>query len=306
MDDQANEAIDPMDEAINLIANSEESDTPEVEDDEEEQDDFPEGEEEQDEPPAPKEVLFAGQKFAIPEGTPEEVVVKVEELGKQLQGDYTRKTQELATREQQAVQVVQRELDTGRQQVQQGIQMVQALVQAVGGLQDPAALAQLAETDPGEWVKANARQQQVMQYLQHLQSQQSALEQQAAQLEAQRLESAKSQAWQRLTEEGISRDGLQKLWHDAKASFPFLTDEKLGQVLDAESWLVLKDAIAYRQLKAQKPAVAKQVAEAPKLPQGKKPMSQDDRARLDARKAVQRRGGAGMRDLAAFLATNQR
>ena len=305
MDDQAPEAIDPMDEAINLIANSEESDTPEVEDDDEEQDESPEGEEEQ-EAPAPKEVLFAGQKFAIPEGTPEEVVTKVEELGKQLQGDYTRKTQELATREQQAVQVVQRELETGRQQVQQGIQMVQALVQAVGGLQDPAALAQLAETDPGEWVKANARQQQVMQYLQHLQSQQSALEQQAAQLEAQRLETAKSQAWQRLSEEGISRDGLQKMWVDAKASYSFLTDEKLSQVLDAESWLVLKDAIAYRQLKAQKPAVAKQVAEAPKLPQGKKPMSQDDRARLDARKAVQRRGGAGMRDLAAFLATNQR
>lgn len=311
MDDQATEAIDPMDKAAALIANSlDESGLPE----EEEQDELPDetGEEPEDAEAeeasateAPKEVTFAGQKFDLPANTPPEVVEKVAEIGKQLQGDYTRKTQELASREKQAAEIVQSELNQGRQHINQALQQAQAVIQAVGGFMDPAQLAQLAETDPAAWIQANARQQQLSAYLGQVQQQAQALEQQAKQAEAQRTEAAKQEAWQRLNAEGIDRKGLEKLWLDAKQTFS-LTDERLSQVLDAESWLVLRDAIAYRQLKAQTPAVTKKVAEAPKLPQAKQPMPQEIRQKLDARKAVTRKGGASMRDLAAFIATNQR
>lgn len=312
MTDQAQAAIDPMQNAIDLIANSDD----ESDDLEEEQDDAPpedEGEESKDAPEeegateAPKPVVeFAGQKFEIPEGTPPELVGKVQEIGKNLQADYTRKTQDLVSREQQAAAVVQRDLDQGRQHVANAIQQAQAVVQAIGGFMDPAQLAQLAEQDPGEWARQSARQNQLAQYMGQLQQHQQALAEQAKQAQDQAQEAAKQQAWQRLNEEGVTREALQKTWADAKTAFPFLTDEKLSQVLDAESWLVLRDAVAYRQLKAGKPAITKKVAEAPKLPTASKPMSKDDRARLDARKAVQRRGGAGMRDLAAFIATNSR
>lgn len=313
MDDQANEAIDPMDQAASLIANSlDESEPPE---EDEEQTEAPEepGEESEDAEAeeagateAPKEVVFAGQKFDLPANTPPEVVEKVAEIGKQLQGDYTRKTQELASREKQAAEIVQNELNQGRQHINQALQQAQAVIQAVGGFMDPAQLAQLAETDPTAWVQANARQQQLSAYLAQVQHQAQALEQQAKQADAQRQEAAKQEAWQRLSAEGIDRKGLEKLWVDAKESFSFLTDERLSQVLDAESWLVLRDAIAYRQLKAQKPAISKKVAEAPQLPKPKQPMPQDVRQKLDARKAVTKKGGASMRDLAAFIATNQR
>lgn len=312
MTDQANEAIDPMDAAAALIANSlDESDPPE---DDEEQDAAPEdaGEEPEDAPPeeesateAPKEVTFAGQKFDLPANTPPEVVEKVAEIGKQLQGDYTRKTQELASREKQAAEIVQNELNQGRQHINQALQQAQAVIQAVGGFMDPAQLAQLAETDPAAWIQANARQQQLSSYLGQVQQQAQALEQQAKQAEAQRMEAAKQEAWQRLNAEGIDRKGLEKLWADAKQTFS-LTDERLSQVMDAESWLVLRDAIAYRQLKAQTPAISKKVAEAPQLPKAKQPMPQEVRQKLDARKDVTRKGGASMRDLAAFIATNQR
>lgn len=312
MTDQANEAIDPMDAAAALIANSlDESDPPE---DDEEQDAAPEdaGEESEDAPPeeesateAPKEVTFAGQKFDLPANTPPEVVEKVAEIGKQLQGDYTRKTQELASREKQAAEIVQNELNQGRQHINQALQQAQAVIQAVGGFMDPSQLAQLAETDPAGWIQANARQQQLSAYLGQVQQQAQALEQQAKQAEAQRMEAAKQEAWQRLNAEGIDRKGLEKLWSDAKQTFS-LTDERLSQVLDAESWLVLRDAIAYRQLKAQTPAISKKVAEAPQLPKAKQPMPQEVRQKLDARKAVTRKGGASIRDLAAFIATNQR
>lgn len=312
MTDQANEAIDPMDTAAALIANSlDESDPPE-EDEEQPEATEETGEESEDAETeeegateAPKEVVFAGQKFDLPANTPPEVVEKVAEIGKQLQGDYTRKTQELASREKQAAEIVQNELNQGRQHINQALQQAQAVIQAVGGFMDPAQLAQLAETDPAAWIQANARQQQLSAYLGQVQQQAQALEQQAKHAEAQRIEAAKHEAWQRLNAEGIDRKGLEKLWVDAKQTFN-LTDERLSQVLDADSWLVLRDAIAYRQLKAQTPAVTKKVAEAPQLPKAKQPMPQEVRQKLDARKAVTRKGGASMRDLAAFIATNQR
>lgn len=312
MTDQANEAIDPMDTAAALIANSlDESDPPE-EDEEQPEATEETGEESEDAQPeeegateAPKEVVFAGQKFDLPANTPPEVVEKVAEIGKQLQGDYTRKTQELASREKQAAEIVQNELKQGQQHINQALQQARAVIQAVVGFMDPAQLAQLAETDPAAWVQANARQQQLGAYMAHLQQQAQELDQQVKQADAQRMEAAKQEAWQRLNAEGIDRKGLEKLWMDAKQTFN-LTDERLSQVLDADSWLVLRDAIAYRQLKAQTPAVTKKVAEAPQLPKAKQPMPQEVRQKLDARKAVTRKGGASMRDLAAFIATNQR
>lgn len=312
MTDQANEAIDPMDTAAALIANSlDESDPPE-EDEEQPEATEETGEESEDAQPeeegateAPKEVVFAGQKFDLPANTPPEVVEKVAEIGKQLQGDYTRKTQELASREKQAAEIVQNELKQGQQHINQALQQARAVIQAVGGFMDPAQLAQLAETDPAAWVQANARQQQLGAYMAHLQQQAQELDQQVKQADAQRMEAAKQEAWQRLSAEGIDRKGLEKLWMDAKQTFN-LTDERLSQVLDADSWLVLRDAIAYRQLKAQTPAVTKKVAEAPQLPKAKQPMPQEVRQKLDARKAVTRKGGASMRDLAAFIATNSR
>ena len=308
MDDQANEAIDPMDQAASLIANSLDESEPLEED--EEQTEAPEepGEESKDAEAeeagateAPKEVVFAGQKFDLPANTPPEVVEKVAEIGKQLQGDYTRKTQELASREKQAAEIVQNELNQGRQQVQAAISQIEAAIQNIGGFLDPVQMEYLKAEDQKEWGIRFRLQNGFLQASQQLQQ----LNDQDEQLKARRAEAAKQEAWQRLNAEGIDRKGLEALWSGAKEAYGF-TDERLSQAIDAESWLVLRDAIAYRQLKAQKPAISKKVAEAPQLPKPKQPMPQDVRQKLDARKAVTKKGGASMRDLAAFIATNSR
>lgn len=308
MEDQADTAVDPLEKAINLIANSEDESDPQDEEQEEgteeAEEDESEAEEEASEP-AKVQVLVAGQPVDLPEGTPPEVAEKVQEIGKSLQADYTRKSQELSSREKQAAEQVQKELSEGRQHIQKSIQQAHAVIRAVGGLMDPTELAQLASADPQAWIQANARQQQLMNYLGQLDQQGKQLAEQEQKAQAERLETAKSQAWQRLGEEGIDHDALQKLWNGAKHHFG-LSDAQLSNVLDADSWIVLRDAIAFRELKAAKPAVTKKAAEAPKVPEAKRPMSKDDRARLDARKAVQRRGGASMRDLAAFLETNRK
>lgn len=309
MAEQADTALDPFEKAIDLIANSSESDEEGQVDGASDQDE----EEPTDDDPAPGEkasgekaseatvVEFAGQKFAIPDGTPPDLVESVKEVGKSLQADYTRKTQELVSREQQAAELVSREYEQGKQQVEQAIQQAYAVMTAFGGVMSPQELAQLAQTDQSEWVKQSARQQQLQHYLNDLHQRHQAITEQHTKHQEQQKEAAKQQAWQRLNSEGIDRDALAKLWSDAKNSYEFLSDERLSNVLDAESWLVLRDAIAYRQLKASKPGVTAKVTAAPRLPEGKKPMSKEDRAFLDSRKSVMRRGGARIGDLAAFI-----
>lgn len=310
--DQADEAVDTLDRAAQLIANSpDEDESDDIDEIDGEAPPEKDGEDDSDakdgatETPK-REVTFAGQKFEIPEGTPEDVAVKVEEIGKNLQADYTRKTQDLVSREKQAAEIVQSELNQGKQHIQQALMQAQAIIQAIGGFMGPEEMARLAQEDPQAWIAQSARQGQINALIDQLNTQAQAVVQQAQQAEMMRLEAAKQEAWQRLSEEGINREGLQKLWGDAKQAYPFITDERLNQVLDAESWLVLRDAIAYRQLKAKAPATVKAAAQAPKLPEAKKPMSKDDRSRLDARKAVQKKGGASLRDLAAFIETNKR
>ena len=119
-------------------------------------------------------------------------------------------------------------------------------------------------------------------------------------------EATKQEAWTRLNEQGVSREALQSIWTEALTSYDFLSNEKLANVLDADSWLILRDAVAFRKLQGQKSEIKKKVSEAPKLPESRKPMTQTDRARLDARKAVMRKGGASLRDLSAFIETNMR
>lgn len=317
MPDQATEAVDPFEQAMGLIANEEDSsDTDEEEqaqsasaaEEEEATDDTdaPEDEASEGKQSEKIRVEFAGQSFDVPDGTPPELVEAVKDVGRNLQADYTRKTQELSARERQAAEIVSQEMEAGRQQLQRAVEQTYAVIQAVGGLMDPVQLAQLAETDPAEWIKANARQQHLGTLISGLNQQADVVVQQAKQAEDRRIEAAKQEAWQRLQAEGINRDSLQTIWKDALETFPFLTNEKLNNVLDADSWLVLRDAIAYRKLQASKPAIQKKVADAPKLPEGKKPMTKEDRARLDSRKAVMRKSGASMRDLAAFIANNSR
>ena len=127
MSDQATDAVDPMEKAMSLIANSEEE-SDELEDDEQLQATEDEGEESEDgEDTATEEtpavvIEFAGNKFEVPEGTPPELVGKVQEIGKNLQADYTRKTQELVSRETQAAEIVKNDLEQGRRVVATAIE----------------------------------------------------------------------------------------------------------------------------------------------------------------------------------------
>ena len=101
-----------------------------------------------------------------------------------------------------------------------------------------------------------------------------------------------------LIELGIDRDRLAKAYQDVSKTYGF-TQEELGQVLDHRQVRVMLDALAYRQLKEQKPAVQKKVSEAPKLPNKANPTPQK---RKDVQLEKRFQGGrAKLNDLAAYL-----
>lgn len=313
MDEQAEQALDPMEQAMALIANSpDESDPPEEEQEAKPADDdaeeAPGGDDAPEEKPASEEPRKVKVTVKDEEGNDLEEEVTEDELkaGYQRQRDYTRKTQALSEREREAAQVFTSKLEETRTQYVTQLQQTYQALNAVAGLRSDDDMAVLAQTDPGAWVAEQQRQQQVR-GVQAAISQQIMAQAEEAQRERNaQIEAVKQKTWQRLKEEGIDRNQLAGLFEAAKKSYSFITDERLGNTLDWESVLILKDALAYRKLKEQKPLVTKQVKEAPKLPESKAAPTKHERAQTEAKRAFKRPGGGSLKDLAAFINANQR
>jgi hypothetical protein len=290
-----------------LEADTEES-TEEIDTDDEETDgqeeskDDESDDEDAEDTPAPDRKLKVTVKGE--DGTEQEIEVDESELvkGYQRQADYTRKTQELAQREHQAVEILKAKHDEFAQEYLTKAEASRAAIVQLAGLRSPEEMAQLAQTDPAAWVAENQRQQSIYSVLSQL-DQQIATERQAIeQRNQQQIQQARAEmfqrSWAELQKDGIDRDRLAKAYQDVSKTYGF-TQEELGQVLDHRQVRVMLDALAYRQLKEQKPAVQKKVSEAPKLPSKNNPTPQK---RKDVQLEKRFQGGrAKLNDLAAYL-----
>lgn len=299
---------DAESEQEELEADTEEStaegDTDDEETDGQEESDDEESSEDEDaeETPAPERKLKVTVKGD--DGTEQEIEVDESELvkGYQRQADYTRKTQELAQREHQAVEILKAKHDEFAQEYLTKAEASRAAIVQLAGLRSPEEMAQLAQTDPAAWVAENQRQQSIYSVLSQL-DQQIATERQAIeQRQQQQIQQARAEmfqrSWAELQKDGIDRDKLAKAYQDVSKTYGF-TQEELGQVLDHRQVRVMLDALAYRQLKEQKPAVQKKVSEAPKLPSKNNPTPQK---RRDVQLEKRFQGGrAKLNDLAAYL-----
>ena len=280
-----------------------EGDTDDEETDgQEESDDEESDDEEAEDTPAPDRKLKVTVKGE--DGTEQEIEVDESELvkGYQRQADYTRKTQELAQREHQAVEILKAKHDEFAQEYLTKAEASRAAIVQLAGLRSPEEMAQLAQTDPAAWVAENQRQQSIYSVLSQL-DQQIATERQAIeQRNQQQIQQARAEmfqrSWAELQKDGVDRDKLAKAYQDVSKTYGF-TQEELGQVLDHRQVRVMLDALAYRQLKEQKPAVQKKVSEAPKLPSKNNPTPQK---RKDVQLEKRFQGGrAKLNDLAAYL-----
>lgn len=277
---------------------TDEEDTDGQEDSEDEESE----EEDAEDTPAPERKLKVTVKGD--DGTEQEIEVDESELvkGYQRQADYTRKTQELSQREHQAVEILKAKHDEFAQEYLTKAEASRAAIVQLAGLRSAEEMAQLAQTDPAAWVAENQRQQSIYGVLSQLDQQIAAERQAIEQRQQQQIQQARAEmfqrSWAELQKDGIDRDRLAKAYQDVSKTYGF-TQEELGQVLDHRQVRVMLDALAYRQLKEQKPAVQKKVSEAPKLPSKANPTPQS-RKNVQLEKRFQG-GRAKLNDLAAYL-----
>lgn len=260
------------------------------------------GEEEPDEP------TTADRKIKVPDrhedGTVTEIEVTEKELiaGYERQAAFTRKTQALAQRENQAVEFLTAKHEEVKNHYLQQAELAKAAVIQIAGLKTEDELASLASSDPAAWVAETQRQRQISNYLaglnQQIEGEKQQAKAQADQRSAQAIKQAYETAWQELSKDGIDKPKLQKIYADVGKAYGF-SNEELGAVYDHRLVRALKDAAAYRALQAQKPAVMAKAQAAPRMPTKQTPPAQERRDKeLDNRF---RTGRAKLNDLAAFL-----
>jgi len=205
------------------------------------------------------------------DGEEQELEVSEEELvkGYHRQQDYTKKTQALAERENQAVEFLKAKHDEFRQQYLSQAELARAAVTNMAGIKTEAELAELANSDPAAWVAESQRQKEIFNYLNYLDQQINGERQRASQeqteRQAQTLQEQYQKAWTVLEKEKIDKPALAKIYTDAKKVYGF-TDEELGGVYDSRLVMALRDAAAYQALKSKKAEVTKKAVDAPRVP----------------------------------------
>lgn len=268
-------------------------------DNEEEADDQTDDESEEEEPAPDRKVkvtVKGEDGTEVVEEVPESELVK----GYQRQADYTRKTQALVERENQAVQMFQAKHQEIQANYLQQAEVTRAAIVQMAGIKTAQDMAYLAESDPAAWVAENQRQIQINAYLNSLDKQIQGERQQAQAAQQQQQEQAKKQAfdtaWKNLTDAKIDRTALEGIFTSASKNYGF-TQEELSNIYDHRAVLLMKDAAAYRELQSKKAEVTKKADAAPRLPNKQNVSNPQNKALEQKFKS----GRAKLSDLAALL-----
>ena len=290
--DDQQELIEPTDES----PSDEDTDAPETDDD---SPDDGEGD------PAEKPDPTSGRKIKVTvkgeDGADLEQEVDEKELiaGYTRQADYTRKTQALAQREEQAVEVVKARVTEAQNHYIQQAQMAQALVAQFAGMRSPEEMMQLAQTDPASYVAEQARMQQVQHQIAGLQNQWQQTQFQQQQQQQAELQKSFAKCWGVIGQQGIDKPKLQHIFDSVSKDYGIAQD-RFATLNDPAVVLVMRDAVAYRELQKKTAEVKKKAEAAPRLPQ-KQSVPRNEAQ--DSKRVVRLRSGKGSRDdLAAFIA----
>lgn len=238
------------------------------------------------------------------DGTETEQEVSEDELvkGYHRQSDYTRKMQALTEREDQAVQFLKTKHNEVAKQYTEKAELTLRAVAQMAGLRSESDMAQLAHDDPAAWVQENQRQQSISRYLQNLsqelQGERQRMTQEQEQANAQAIEKQARKTWEVLASEKIDKPKLAAIYQDVNKQYGF-SNEELSNVYDHRLVQMMRDATAYRALKAKAPEVTRKVNAAPPLPSKQAtPAAERKQHAIEARF---KGGRAKLSDLAAYL-----
>lgn len=284
------------------IAPTDESPSDEDTDEPETDDDSPDDGEDD---PAEKPDPTSGRKIKVTvkgdDGADLETEVDEKELiaGYQRHADYSRKTAELARREEQATEIVRAKVTEAQTHYVQQAQMAQALVARLAGLRSPEEMLELSRQDPAAYVAEQARQQQVHSMIAGLQNQWQQEQFRAQQEQQVALQQSFARCWGVLGQKGIDKPKLQHIF-DSVAKDYGIAQDRFATLNDPAVVMVMADAVAYRELQKKKTEVTQKATAAPRLPQ-KSNVPRNDAP--DKKRVERLRSGRGSRDdLAAFIA----
>lgn len=257
-----------------------------------------------DEEPTPvaSKVTF---KVKAADGTEETVELSPDELPSAFlrQKDYTQKTQALAERENQAVQVLQSKHEELRAQYLQQAAFARQAVEQMAGFRSDADMAQLAQADPAAWVAESQRQQQLRAFLggleANLQREREQASAQAQAMQQRQYQQTIAASWAELEKDKIDPPALVKIYESTAKHYGYQPQE-FGSVTDHRLVRLMRDAVAYRELKAKAPEVTRKAQDATRMPAARQatPAQERQKQSLDARF---KGGRAKLNDLAAYL-----
>jgi hypothetical protein len=219
--------------------------------------------------------------------------------GMMLKADYSRKRAAEETERQHFAQKTIEALESRRGQQLQQLEALSRSADALLGVVDQNALAQLAQSDPGAWVAA---QQRLMFYEQHRTQIRAAIQaeiEEGSRVQKGMEEQAKAKAWIELETMGIDRPKLRTLYDNVTRHYG-IEEHRFETVNDPKLIAIMRDAVAYRQLREKTAAITRQAQDAPRLPSPRQPVPHSERVTkaLDARFKT---GKATMNDLAAYF-----
>ena len=204
------------------------------------------------------------------DGSDSTIKVSKDELvkGYQRQSDYTRKTQGLVERENNAVEVFKSKYgELQSEYVRKAEFATQAMIQ-MAGFRSDAEMDHLAVQDPSVWAQETQRQNQIRKMLGTLVDQTQA-ERQRSSEEAQNYQDMQTQrqtdkSWTELRKDGVDKQKLQKTYESVMKNYGY-EPQDLATVTDYRLVRMMADANAYRELKTKAPAVTQQAKAAPKV-----------------------------------------
>lgn len=248
-------------------------------------------------------------KFKVPvkgeDGADTTIEVDEKELiaGYQRHADYTRKAMELGNREREAHQVVTKQLEEGRNYYLHQAQVAHTLVRTLAGLRSPQEMATLAQTDANLYVQETARERAINDVLGQIEQGMHHETQQGEQLSHQQQVQEYQRAWGVLGQQGIDKPKLQKIFEGVAKDYG-VPRERFAKVTDPALVLIMRDAMAYREIKNKAATVKPKPGDAPRLPAARQAVPNREKVN----KAVAARfksGRAKVDDLAAFLHANK-
>lgn len=261
-----------------------------------------ESEDDEDKPPTPDQKITIKVKGKDGEET---LQLTHDEIASSYlrQGDYTKKMQGLAERENQAVQFLQTKHEEVRNQYLEQAAFARSAVEQMAGFRTESEMAQLAHSDPAAWVAENQRQGQIKAFLGTLDSnlkreREQASEQSKAQQQKQYQQTIEA-SWSELAKEKIDRPALVKIYESTAKHFGFKPEE-MGNITDHRVVKMMRDAAAYRELKAKAPEVTRKAQDAPRMPAARQATPAQERQKQALAKPFQG-GRAKLNDLAAYL-----